>query len=98
MLITEMLRQECDRTGVAEFSVVQAEQAERCRLAGVPLRVRMDRVDQLDGLAEGVAAEHPSRQKAQVAQAAACLDGDQVQIAVADAGAGRQLPLFRRLG
>jgi ATP-dependent helicase/nuclease subunit B len=48
VLITEMLRQECDRTGVAEFSVVQAEQAERGQLAGVPLRVRMDRVDQLD--------------------------------------------------
>ena len=47
-LITEMLRQECERTGAAEFSVVQAEQAERGQLAGVPLRVRMDRVDRLD--------------------------------------------------
>ncbi len=47
-LITEMLRQECERTGVAEFSVVQAEQAQRGQLAGVPLRVRMDRVDRLD--------------------------------------------------
>ncbi|MGH8254524.1 MAG: PD-(D/E)XK nuclease family protein [Steroidobacteraceae bacterium] len=47
-LITEMLQQECERSGVAEFSVAQAEQAQQGALAGVPLRVRMDRLDRLD--------------------------------------------------
>jgi probable DNA repair protein len=46
--ITEMLRQECKRTGVAAFSVLRAEQSQQGQLAGVPLRVRMDRVDQLE--------------------------------------------------
>lgn len=46
--IAEMLRQECERTGVAAFSVVRAEQSQQGQLGGVPLRVRMDRVDQLD--------------------------------------------------
>ena len=46
--IAQMLRQECERTGAAEFSVVRAEQSQQGQLAGVPLRVRMDRVDQLE--------------------------------------------------
>lgn len=48
VLVNEVLRQECERTGVAEFSVVQAERAQEGRFAGVPMRVRMDRLDELD--------------------------------------------------
>jgi probable DNA repair protein len=47
-LVGEMLRQECKRTGVAEFSVMHTEQAQEGRLGGVPLRVRMDRLDRLE--------------------------------------------------
>ena len=47
-LIDAMLQQELQRTGAAEFSVLQIEQAQQGELAGVPLRVRMDRLDRLD--------------------------------------------------
>ena len=47
-LIAAMLQQELQRTGAAEFSVVQIEQAQQGELAGVPLRVRMDRLDRFD--------------------------------------------------
>ncbi len=47
-LIAAMLQQELQRTGAAEFSVAQIEQAQQGELAGVPVRVRMDRLDRLD--------------------------------------------------
>jgi len=47
-LVTAMLEQELERSGAADFSVLQLEQAARGALAGVPLRVRMDRLDRLD--------------------------------------------------
>ncbi|MBS0389317.1 MAG: PD-(D/E)XK nuclease family protein, partial [Proteobacteria bacterium] len=47
-LIEAMLRQELQRSGAAEFSVRQLEQRGQGTLAGVPVRVRMDRLDQLE--------------------------------------------------
>ncbi len=48
VLIDAMLQQELQRGGAAEFSVLQIEQNQDGVLAGVPVRVRMDRLDQLE--------------------------------------------------
>jgi RecB family exonuclease len=47
-LIHALLQQELERADATEFQVVQLEEAQQAELAGVPLRLRMDRVDRLD--------------------------------------------------
>ncbi|MDE2252444.1 MAG: PD-(D/E)XK nuclease family protein [Gammaproteobacteria bacterium] len=47
-LIGLLLQQELQRAGAHEFRVSSLEEPQRTELAGVPLRLRMDRVDRLD--------------------------------------------------
>ena len=47
-MITLFLEQELQRAEVAEFTVQSLEESQDRDLSGVPLRVRMDRVDRLD--------------------------------------------------
>ncbi len=47
-LIQALLQQELERADAHEFQVVQLEDPQQAELAGVPLRLRMDRVDRLD--------------------------------------------------
>ena len=46
--ITALLRQELARAESAEFTVAALEVSQEVELAGVPIRVRMDRLDRLD--------------------------------------------------
>ena len=48
LLILGLLKWDLARAEVADFSISQLEQAREAELGGIPIRVRMDRVDQLE--------------------------------------------------
>jgi ATP-dependent helicase/nuclease subunit B len=98
-LIHALLQQDLERADTNEFQVVRLEEPQQAELAGVPLRLRMDRVDRLDdgrvvvidyksGAAESFRPLAARPRQAQLLAYALLAEGDVAAVAAVHLNAG----------